>query len=322
MENSLAKRNLGQTDILVSPIGLGLMDFSGDRKAFSIVFPGIPHEQKNAIVKTCIDGGINWFDTAEMYGFGASERALATALKANGLNNGQVVVATKWFPLMRTARNISRNIHTRLRNLDRCPIDLLMVHLPYSLSSPEAEMNAMANLVQAGQIRSVGVSNFNLQRMLRAQAALERRGLSLAVNQMEYSLLNRKVETSGVMQAAKDLGVTIVAYTPLAAGVLTGKYHDDPTLLKKATSYQRYSFPRLIEESRPLIEAMRELAEKYNVSVAQIALNWVINFQGQTVVAIPGAKKVAQAEQNAGAMHFKLNEEDLARLDELSRAFR
>jgi len=314
-------RKLGQTNIAVSPIGLGMMEFSGSKRPFNLAFPPIPQGQKNDILKATLDGGINWFDTAELYGFGESERTTVAALKANAMQPGQVVVATKWFPLLRTARNIPRSVENRLRFLEGFPIDLYMVHLPFGLSSPEAEMNAMADLVEAGKIRSVGVSNFSAERMRRAHAALEKRGLPLAVNQMEYSLLNRKIERDGVLQAAKEMGVTIIAYTPLASGVLSGKYHQDPTLLRRAKSYRRSLLPRLIERSKPLIEAMRGLAEKYQVSLAQIALNWVIHFQGETVVAIPGATRVEQAGQNAGAMKFKLSEEDLNRLDVLSREF-
>jgi len=316
----IQKRKLGQTDVEVTPIGMGVMEFSGGRWPFSVAFPRIPKEKKNAIVKAALEGGINWFDTAELYGFGESEKATVAALKANGVQAGQVVIATKWLPVLRTARNIPHNVKNRLRYLDGFPIDLYMVHQPFGLSSPEAEMDAMAELAEAGKIRSVGVSNFDVERMQRASAALEKHGLHLAVNQMEYSLLNRKIETSGVLQAAKDLGVTIIAYTPLASGVLSGKYHQHPELLKQTASFRRRSFPRLIEESRPLIKAMQVMAEKYNVTIAQIALNWVIHFQGETVVAIPAATKVAQAEQNAGAMKFNLSDADLAQLGELSQA--
>ncbi len=322
MIKTISRRKLGLTNIEVSPIGLGMMEFSGGKQPFSMVFPTIPQEQKNAIIRAALDGGINWFDTAELYGLGQSEQTLAAALKANRIQAGEVVVATKWFPLLRTANNIPRTVKNRIRYLDGYPIDLYMVHQPFGLSSPEAEMEAMADLVEAGDIRSVGVSNFNVERMRRASAALEKHGLHLAVNQMEYSLLNRKIESNGVMQAAKELGITIIAYTPLASGVLSGKYHQNPELLKQAISYRRRSFPRLVEESRPLIEAMQAMAETYDATIAQIALNWVISFQGETVVAIPGATKVTQAKESAGAMDFTLSIEEMARLDELSRSYR
>ena len=180
-------------------------------------------------------------------------------------------------------------------------------------------MNAMADLVEAGKIRSVGVSNFNPTRMRRAHTALQKRGLPLAVNQMRYSLLNREIESNGVLETAKELGVTIIAYTPIARGLLTGKYHKNPDSLEKLTGWRKAGIKRDIERTRPLINLMDEIANKYNATIAQVALNWLIHFNGETVVTIPGATKVRQAEESAGAMKFRLSDEDLARLDEESR---
>ncbi len=316
------KRSLGKTNVQVTPIGLGTMEFSGGGGLLGLVFPVISQQEKNAIVKAALDGGINWFDTAEMYGGGVSERSLATALKAAGVSDGQVVVATKWLPLLRTAGNIPRTIHNRLRFLEGYRIGLYMVHQPWSFSSPEAEMRAMAGLVAEGQIRSVGVSNFSAERMRRAHKALQARRLPLAANQVRYSLLHREIETNGILDTAKELGVTIIAYTPLASGMLTGKYHKNPELLARQPSFRRRMMQRDLEASRPLVTAMDGIAARYGVTPAQVALNWVIHFQGETVVAIPGATKVQQAQESAGAMHFRLSQDELAHLDELSRAFR
>ncbi len=232
-------RPLGKTDILVTPIGLGVMELSGGGGLLGHMFPVIPQEEKNAIIKAALDGGINWFDTAEMYGAGISERSLAIGLKAAGKSDKDVIVATKWLPFLRTAGNIPHSINDRLRFLDGFSIANYMVHQPYSFSSPEAEMNAMADLVEAGKIRSVGVSNFNPARMRRAHAALAKRGLPLAVNQVRYSLLNREIETNGVLETARELGVTIVAYTPLARGLLSGKYHKNPELLNRISGWRK-----------------------------------------------------------------------------------
>jgi aryl-alcohol dehydrogenase-like predicted oxidoreductase len=319
---NIQKRSLGKTGIQVSPIGLGVMEFSGDGGLLGRVFPVITQEEKNSIIKAALDGGINWFDTAEMYGAGTSERSLSAALKAAGKRDDEVVVATKWFPIFRTAGNIPSTIHNRLRFLDGYSIGLYMVHHPWSFSSPEAEMEAMADLVAAGKIRSVGVSNFNPERMRRAANALKKRGLPLAVNQVQYSLLHRKIETDGTLDTAKELGVTIIAYTPLASGLLSGKYHKNPELLARQSSWRRGRLQRDLETSRSLVAAMEEIAARYQATPAQIALNWLIYFQGETVVTIPGATKVRQAQESAGAMQFRLSADELARLDELSRAFR
>jgi aryl-alcohol dehydrogenase-like predicted oxidoreductase len=317
--SAIKLRHLGQTDILVTPIGLGVMELAGGGGLLGRIYPVISQEEKNLIIKAALDGGINWFDTAEMYGNGVSEHSLATGLKAAGKSDKQVVVATKWWPLFRTAGNIPHSIEDRLRFVSGYSIGNYMVHQPYSFSSPEAEMNAMADLVEAGKIRSVGVSNFNPARMRRAHAALAKRGLPLAVNQMHYSLLNRKIETNGVLETARELGVTITAYTPIERGLLSGKYHKNPELLSHMPPVRKAMMQRNLERARPLINAMDKMAVRYEVTIAQVALNWVINFNGEIVVTIPGATKVKQAEEAAGAMKFQLSKDELARLDEVSR---
>ncbi len=316
------KQRLGETDIEITPIGLGVMQFAGGAGIFGMMFPEISQETMDGILRTALDGGINWFDTAEIYGRGRSEQGLANALRAAEKKDDEVIVATKWFPMFRTARNISRTIHDRIRFLDGYSIDLYMVHQPWGFSPPEAEMDAMADLVDVGKIRSVGVSNFNAEQMRRAHAALQKRGLPLAANQMQYSLLHRKIETNGVLAAAKELGITITAWSPLASGLLTGKFHKDPDILSKTPFGRRMRLRREIERSRPLILALEEVAINHDATPAQIALNWLIHFQGEAVVAIPGASKVKQAEENAGVMNFKLTNEEMTRLDELSRMFR
>ena len=237
---------------------------------------------------------MNWFDTAEMYGAGVSERSLATGLKAAGKADKEGGHRDEMAADFCGRRPISRTVSkTACASWMDYSIGNYMVHQPYSFSCPEAEMNAMADLVEAGKIRSVGVSNFNPARMRRAHAALAKRGLPLAVNQMRYSLLSREIETNGVLETARELGVTITAYTPLARGLLSGKYHKDPGLLEKVPGWRRAGMQRNIERTRPLINAMEEIAGKYDATIAQVALNWVINFNGEIVVTIPGAHQGA-----------------------------
>jgi aryl-alcohol dehydrogenase-like predicted oxidoreductase len=320
-KQSISLRTLGRTNIQVTPIGLGMMEFAGGGGLMGSAFPVIDQEEKNATVKAGLDGGINWFDTAELYGAGVSEASLSKALKAAGKKDQEVVIAIKWWPLFRTYRNIPRTIQDRIRFLDGYTIGLYMVHQPFGFSSPEAEMEAMADLVVSGKIRSVGVSNFNADQMRRAHNTLQKRGLPLAVNQVRYSLLDRSIEKNGILKTAEELGVTIIAYTPLASGLLSGKYHKNPDLFKKKSLFWRLRLQRGVEKSRKLVTALEEIGLKYNATSAQVALNWVIYSQGESVVTIPGVTKVSQAEENAGAMNFKLSEAEIARLSELSKNF-
>ncbi len=314
-------RPLGSGKIMVSPLGLGCWQFSQGQGLIGSYWANVDQGKANAIVEAAREGGVNWFDTAELYGKGRSEQVLAAALSASGARDGDVVVATKWNPLFRTARSIGTTIGTRQANLAPFSIDLHQVHQPLSFSSVESQMNAMADLVDAGAIRAVGVSNFSAAGMRRAHAALVKRGLTLGSNQMHYSLLHRNIERNGVMQAAKELGVTIIAYSPLAQGLLSGRFHEDPRQMK-GLGMRRLApgfRARNIERTRPLITALQEIGRGHGVSAAQIALAWLITFHGDTVTAIPGATSVAQARSNAAAMRVALSAAELSRLDVLSR---
>ena len=315
-------RALGKTGIKITPIGLGVWQFSQGQSFNRFIWRSLTESEQNGIIKAALDGGINWFDTAETYGFGRSERGLSQALRAAGIANGQAIIATKWNPIGRTAASIGKTFHKRQENLAPFSIDLYQVHNPHSFSKPEEEMEAMADLVLAGQIKAVGVSNFKAGDMLRAHSRLQVRGLPLASNQVKYSLLDRKIEGNGVLESARALGITIIAYTPLEWGMLTGKFHDNPDLVSKLPVARRMAARRLLQKSTPVVKALQEIGANHDATAAQVALNWLINFSGETVVTIPGASKPYQAQEAAGAMAFRLNDGEMARLDELTRMFR
>jgi aryl-alcohol dehydrogenase-like predicted oxidoreductase len=236
-----------------------------------------------------------------------------------------VVVATKWWPVPRTARSIGTTIGDRLRCLGGFSIDLHQVHQPFSFSSVEAEMDAMADLVEAKRIRAVGVSNFSASRMRRAHAALAKRGIPLASNQVRYSLVDRGIESNGILAAARELGVTLIAYSPLGQGILSGRFHADPALIRSRPGPRRYMplfRPGGLARTRPLVDELQRIAAARGATPSQIALNWLLHFHGETVVAIPGASRPRHAEEAAGAMAFRLTDEEMARLDDLSRPFR
>lgn len=282
----------------------------------------IASEVEDEIVKTAVNGGINWFDTAELYGFGRSERALSHGLRAAGKADGDVVIATKWSPILRTAASIRRTIGKRLENLFPFHIDLYQIHFPASFSTRKAEMDAMASLIREGKIKAAGVSNFSAAQMHTAHESLEKFGYPLASNQVKYSLLDRSIESNGILDAAKELDITIIAYSPLEMGLLSGKFHKDSGLLSKVPLMRRIRLRRLIDRSRPLLSALEEVAKAHEASVSQVALNWLVTFHGYTVVTIPGASKPAHAIESAKAMELKLKSDELTSLDELSSHFK
>ncbi len=321
----LAHRRLGQSNIEVSPLGLGCWQFSRGQGLGGSYWAFLPDAEIREIVRISLEGGINWFDTAESYGKGESERALARALKALGKSPGDVIIATKWRPFLRTAKTIAETIETRLANLDGFPIDLYQIHNPLSFSSIKAQMGAMAALVGDKKIRSIGVSNFSSQQMRKAQRELSAFGIRLVSNQVRYNLIQREIESNGILDTAKELGVSIIAYSPLAQGLLSGKFHDDPGLIKRRPGYRKYrrAFkPEALNKTRPTIDFLKELARKYEATPSQVALNWLVNSQRETVVAIPGTTTSAQARENVGALTFELSRDDAHQLDQLTARFK
>jgi aryl-alcohol dehydrogenase-like predicted oxidoreductase len=311
-------RNLGGTGIGITPIGLGTWQFSEGKGGARGSWGVVPPEEADAIVAAALHGGINWFDSAELYGFGRSERSLARALQQAGIAAGEVVIATKWNPLFRTARSIGQTIRRRQECLKPFGVDLHQVHFPASFSSVEAEMNAMADLIEKGVIRAVGVSNYSARQMCRAHRALERRGHRLASNQVKYSALDRRIESNGVLAAARDLGITIIAYSPLEMGLLSGKFHKDPERLQSLPFARRIRLRRIFDRSRPLVRTLESIAAAHGASASQVALNWIVNFHGETVVAIPGATKLHHAGESAGALDFTLSADEKAQIDRAS----
>ena len=317
-------RPLGKTNMMVTPIGLGCWQFSKQKNMAGKFWPTLGDDLITKVVALTLEGGVNWFDTAEIYGNGASEKVLSKALQAAGKKPGDLLIATKWWPMFRFASNIAKTIDERIAALSPFPIDLYQVHQPWGFSSEKSEVAAMAELYKQKKIKYIGVSNFSAEKMKSAWEVLDKKGIPLASNQVPYSLLNRKIETNGTLAMAKQLGVSIIAYSPLAQGLVTGKFHDNPELLKNIGFRKHTSLfkPAGLEKSRKLITLVKELAAKYNVSPSQVGLNWLINYNGNTVVAIPGATKEYHVKENTGALSFRLSDEDMLKLDKESAIFK
>ncbi len=266
-----------------------------------------------AAFNASLEQGVRLFDTAEVYGNGQSERILGTLIKET---NQPVLVATKFmpFPWRLERKSLLRALKNSLDRLGLESVDLYQMHWPFPPISIEKWMSVMAEAVQQGWTRTVGVSNYSHTQMMRAYAALERRGLPLASNQVEYNLLNREIEKNGLLRRCQELGIRVIAYSPLAMGLLTGKYGPE----NPPPGLRGRKYAGLLRRLKPLINLMTEIGREHeSKSCAQVALNWCIC---KGTLPIPGAKNAEQALMNAGALGWRLSEEEIARLDSASES--
>jgi aryl-alcohol dehydrogenase-like predicted oxidoreductase len=259
--------------------------------------------------------GVTLVDTAEMYGNGASERIIGEILR-EGDFEGTPVIATKFAPLpyRLSARSLLKAVDKSLERLGIETIDLYQIHFPTPLLKINNLMDALAETVKAGKVRRVGVSNYDAGQMQRAYDRLAFHGVSLASNQVEYSLLQRAPETNGVLEASRDLGVTLIAYSPIAKGLLTGKYgpggHRPLGIVRRMG---RAFSEQNLKKIEPVLNILREIGEAHNKQPAQVALNWLIT--QRNAFPIPGAKNERQARQNAGALGWGMTGEEAEKLN-------
>lgn len=306
---------LGQDGPAVTPLCVGTWAW-GD-KLFWNYGSDYGSEQVREAFKVALEVGTTFFDTAEIYGFGLSEDLLGQFMQQS---NQPVQIATKYGPVpwRFTAQSVSDALTASLKRLRVERVALYQVHWPFNfLMSQETLMNALADEVQRGRIEAVGVSNYSANEMQEAHQLLAARSVRLATNQVRYSLITRQIESKSILDTASQLGVTILAYSPLAQGLLTGKYTADssePTGARRLDS--RFSKDGL-KKIEPVISLLRQLGQKHGRTPAQAALNWLIA-QGN-VIAIAGAKTPEQVRQNAGALGWKLSDNEITQLEQVSR---
>jgi len=300
---------LGKTDLQITPLGIGAWSW-GDKLFWRFGAEYTEADVQAAFAAT-LAGGVNWFDTAEVYGQGLSEKLLGQLIRTA---NPRPFIATKCFPLpwRWNKASLARALRGSLRRLGVDYIDLYQMHWAFPPVAIEDWMSAMADAVDAGLTRAVGVSNYNAAQTRRAHAALARRGIPLASNQVKYSLLDRRIERNGVMDTCRELGVTVIAYSPLEMGVLSGKYsaHNPPPGLRSGR-YSRAFLTRI----QPLLDCLREIARARGKTSSQVALNWVMR---HNAIPIPGAKNARQAQDNTGALGWRLSAGEVSALDTMS----
>ncbi|MGD1897229.1 MAG: aldo/keto reductase [Phormidesmis sp.] len=316
--SSLQTVTLGPKGPQVPALGLGTWSW-GDSLFWQYGGAYGPDDVRAAF-NASLAAGVNFLDTAEIYGLGKSEELIGQFMQED---NQEVVVATKYMPVpwRFSAQSVADAVTASLKRLKRPSVTLYQVHWPFDFfMSQKTLMNALADEVEQGRIQTIGVSNYSAKQMREAHSHLAARGIPLAVNQVQYSLLHRKIETNGVMEAAQNLEVTILAYSPLAQGLLTGKYTVGSDLQPAGARRLDPRFSKKgLQKIEPVLAALQSIGEAHSKTPVQVALNWLISKGG--VVPIPGAKNARQAEQNAGALGWSITDTEREQLENISTSW-
>jgi len=294
----------------LSRIGLGAWQFGSREWGYGQSYA---EQEARAIVRRAVELGVTLFDTAEIYGFGRSERILGEAI---GEDRESVFLATKLFPLLPIAPVVEQRAVASANRLGVRRLDLYQVHQPNPVVRDGTIMRGMRALQRVGLVGEVGVSNYSLDRWRAAEAALGSRVLS---NQVQYSLVTRAPEQD-VLPFAETTGHVVIAYSPLAQGLLSGRYDRDHRPANRVRTANPLFLPENLERAGELIATLREVADAHSAMPAQIALAWTIH--RPAVVAIPGASSLPQLESNVAAADIDLTDGEYQALSAAAARFR
>jgi aryl-alcohol dehydrogenase-like predicted oxidoreductase len=290
-------------------MGLGAWQW-GDRMVWQYG-QGYGDEDVHKAFLASVNEGIRFVDTAEIYGSGRSERLLGEFIKQT---DRPILVATKFFPFpwRFTKKAVTRALDASLERIGVDNVDLYQIHWHSLTMTTDLLMEGLVECAKSGNARTVGISNFGQTSMLAAYSALARQNIPLASNQVHYSLLSRGAEKKGILARCKELGIRMIAYSPLEQGLLTGKYSTD----NSPSGMRSRHYAKILPKIQPLIKLLTAIGQDHGgKSNAQVALNWVIC---KGALPIPGAKNEEQAHQNTGALGWKLTDDEVAKLDEAS----
>ncbi|MCL7401554.1 MAG: aldo/keto reductase [Thaumarchaeota archaeon] len=299
-------RELGRSGIKVSAIGIGTWQWGskiwGYSKTYSV-------DDLIEAFNKALELGLNFFDTAEIYGNGKSEEILGRCLR--NVKREEVVIATKFSPTRFTENGVRKALENSLKRLGTSYVDLYQVHWPNPLVPIRNTMRVLEKLWSEGKILAIGVSNFNLKQLVKARDSLSK--TDIVSNQVEYNMLKRDIERDLLGYCLREK-ITIIAYSPLAQGALTGKY----SKINKPTDLVRRSNPyftsKKLESIAPLLDTLRDISSRRGRTVSQIVLNWILRWEN--TVPIPGVKRVSHVLDIAGSMGFRLNDEELRMIEE------
>ena len=318
-------RPLGRTGIFVSELCLGTMTFGGTDGMWAKI-GDLQQSDAERLVGAALDAGINFIDTADVYSGGASEQITGQALRNLNIPRDQVVIATKVFgetgagPNARglTRSHILDGVKASLKRMQLDHVDLYQVHGFDPATPIEETLRALDQLVRHGHVRYIGVSNWAAWQIAKALGTSERLGLARFESlQAYYTVASRELERE-IVPMLRSEGVGLMVWSPLAGGLLSGKY--DRKMQAEAGSRRiAFDFPPVNKDRAwDCVDAMRPIAQAHGVSVAQIALGWLLH-QPQVTSVIVGAKRADQLADNIGATKVRLSADELAQIDAASR---
>lgn len=294
----------------ISRIGLGTWQFGSREWGYGEGYAG---REAQAIVRRALDLGVTLFDTAEIYGFGRSERIFGAAL---GGRRDEIFLATKLLPVLPVAPVVEQRAVASADRLGARHLDLYQVHQPNPLVRDATIMRGMRVLRRVGLVGEVGVSNYSLPRWRAAEEALGSRVLS---NQVRYSLADRAPERD-LLPFAQSQRRVVIAFSPLAQGLLSGRYDRASRPGNSVRAGNPLFLPENLDRAGDLIAALRQIADAHSATPAQIALAWVLRHP--SVTAIPGASSVEQLERNVAAAEIDLADDECAALRTAAERFR
>jgi aryl-alcohol dehydrogenase-like predicted oxidoreductase len=314
---------LGKTGVLVSELCLGTMTFGG--KGYWQAIGQLPQDEATRIVKTAIDSGINFIDTANGYSEGLAETILGESLKKLGISHQEVIIATKVRLRMGAGANqiglsrlhIMDSVNDSLKRLQLSHIDMLYIHGVDPITPLEETMRGLEDVVRSGKVQYIGISNHPAWMVIKANSYAEKMGWTKFVaSQNYYTIAGRDIEREIIPMALTE-GISIMPWSPLAGGFLSGKY----TRKNKIAGNSRrdsFDFPPINKEKAyDIIDLMAEIGNQHQVSVATVALNWVMKQPGITSTII-GAKTLEQLNDNIKAVSLELTTDDTKLLNEAS----
>lgn len=314
---------LGDTGVLVSELCFGTMTFGG--RGFWKPIGTQQQEEANELVKKAFDSGINFYDTANVYSEGMAEKILGQSVKDLGLSRQDLFIATKLRGRTGSGVNqvglsrlhINYAVDDSLRRLDMDHIDLLYIHGVDFYTPLEETMRGLEEVVKSGKVRYLGVSNHAAWQIMKANLYAEGQGWNrFEACQHYYSLASRDIERE-LIPMMQDQNLGLMPWSPLSGGYLSGKFTGDGDETKGSRRAE-FDFPPIDKDKADrIVEVMRGIGKEKNVSVAQIALAWLLHQEAVTSVIV-GARKMNQLEDNIASTEVELSEDDLEKLDEVS----